>query len=275
MREEIRQPNKVVWVVVGGIALLLALLMVISERLGNSIRKEPTPPFALKFFIPPPTPPNFDLAKALGQLEQTPHDITLLVEVQAYSASQQKWDKALEIGKTIVRSSKGSHEVNAYLGNIYALANKGKLEEATKWAILGLQKVSDRAGRAQLRRALGDLSLMHWEATDDLSYFIDASTHYQLALQEWSQVPLAKAHLAYIKFKRGETELAQKLIDAVLQSPEAIEREKAIATYYLAQIKASQGDTAEANRLYERSEQLHPDSFNLEQSNPTHNEGRL
>lgn len=160
MREEIRQPNKVVWGVVGGVALLLALLIVISERLGNPIRKEPMPPFSFKFFILPSAPPHFDLAKALGQLEQTPQDVALLVEVQTYYASQQKWDKALEIGKTIVRSSRGSHEANAYLGNIYALANMGKLEEATEWAMLGLQRVSDRAGRAQLRRALGDLSLM-------------------------------------------------------------------------------------------------------------------
>lgn len=88
-------------------------------------------------------------------------------------------------------------------------------------------------------------------------------------------MPLAKAHLAYVKFKRGETDLAQQLIDEVLQSPEARAREKAIATYYLAQIKAAQGDTAEANRLYERAKQMHPDSFNLEESHSTHSEGRL
>ncbi len=261
MRDEIRPPNKIVWLIVGLIAFLIALLAALAPP---SKTEQILPPFSLRLFIPPLPPKGFNLEVALRKMRQNPDkDIPLMLNLQTYYASQEKWEQALAIGERIVKLPEGSQEANAWLGIVYALVNLGRTNEAQEWVQRGLQEVHDRYGRAQLYRVEGDLKLLDYMKQKKSSVLYEAQKLYESAIKEHPQVPLAKANLAYVLFRRGETRSARALIEDVLNSSDVTLREKAIATYYLAQIEESEGDKEEATLLYEKSKQMHPDSFEM------------
>lgn len=258
MRGDIRYPNKIVWVVVGMIALLCALLLMLLP----SGRREPSPPFDLRLFLVAPPSQEFSITKALQHIKEDPNDIATLLAMQQYYAYQGEWEKSAEIGQKIVRSRQGFREGNAYLGIVYAMIYLSKVEDAHKWITIGLQKVVDKQQRAQLYRALGDIFLLQYEGQKHDHYSLAmAELRYQLALQEWPQYSFAKANLAYVKFRQGHLISARQLINEVLSSAMSTTRDKAVATYYLAQIEEATGNIVEAQRLYSQARQMHPESF--------------
>lgn len=265
MRDEIRYPSKIVWAVVG----LFAFLWVLSLLLVSSSRREPSPPFDLRLFFIAPPEQGFSIESAMEKMMLNPDDITLLLKIQHYYAHEGEWEKVVELGRKIVLSPKGEREGTAYLSNTYALIYLGKVEEAEKWIAAGLQKVTNNQQRAQLYRAAGDIFLLRYEAQKNYYYLNMAEIEYRRALQEWFEYPFAHANLAYVKFKQGNFTTARQIIGKVLHSPEATARDRAVATYYLAQIEQVSGNAVEAERLYNKARQIHPESF--VQSSKNHN----
>lgn len=263
MRDEIRHPNKIVWVVAGVIALLCA----ISVLLIPSSQREPSPPSDLRLFLVTPPSREFSVTRAWQQVKKNPNDIATLLEIQQYYAYQGEWEKAVEIGKRVVRSPQGLREGNAYLGIIYAMIYLGRVEAAREWIAVGLQKVADKQQRAQLHRTLGDILLLQYVRKRDHYSLAMAELSYHQALQAWHQYSFAKAQLAYVKFRQGNFKSARQLIREVLNSSESTERDKAVATYYLAQLEETSGNTDLAKRLYSQAEQMHPESFIQRPSN--------
>jgi tetratricopeptide (TPR) repeat protein len=263
MRDTIRYPSKIVWAVVGLFAFLCALLLVLVP----SSRRETSPPYDLRLFFVAPPEQGFSIESALKKMKLNPDDITLLLKIQHYYAYEGEWEKVVETGKKIVLSPKGEREGIAYLGITYALIYLGKVEEAEKWIAEGLQKVANSQQRAQLHRAAGDISLLRYEAQKRYYYLSMAETEYRRALQEWPEYSFAHANLAYVKFKQGNFTTARQIISKVFHSPEATARDRAVATYYLAQIEQVSGNATEAERLYNKARQIHPESFIQSSSN--------
>jgi hypothetical protein len=97
MRDEIRYPNKVVWVVVGLIALFCAWLMLLVP----SGRKEPTPPYDLRLFLVHP-PQSVSINETLEAIKKDPTNREALLQAQHYYAYHGEWEKVIEMGKRIV-----------------------------------------------------------------------------------------------------------------------------------------------------------------------------
>ena len=256
MRDEIRYPNKAVWIVVGLVAFLCALSMVLIPV----VRKEPNPPYDLRLFVVNP-PQGFRIDEALEAIKRDPNDVASLLQVQHYYAYQGEWEKVVEIGKKIVASPQGAREGSAYLGLVYAYIYLGQPQTAQEWIANGLRKVADKQLRAQLHRAAGDILLLQYEARRSRYDLSMAAIDYQLALQEWPEYAFARANLAYVRFREGNILSARQLIREVLQSSASTPRDKAVATYYLAQIEEISGNIAEAKRLYNQAREMHPESF--------------
>lgn len=256
MRDEIRYPNKAIWVVVGLVAFLCALSMVLRP----ADRREPTPPYDLRLFVVSP-PQGFSIGEALEVIKRDPDNIALLLQIQHYYAYQGEWEEVVEIGKKIVSSPQGDREGTAYLGLVYAFIYLGQPQTAQEWIAKGLRKVEDKQLRAQLYRALGDVFLLQYEARRSHYDLSMAAIEYQLALQEWHEYAFARANLAYVRFRQGSILSARQLIREVLQSSASTPRDKAAATYYLAQIEEVSGNVAEAKRLYNQAREIHPESF--------------
>jgi tetratricopeptide (TPR) repeat protein len=257
MRDEIRAPNKIVWIIVGLVAFCCALLMTIVPK----DQREPNPPFDLRLFLVAPPEQGFSVDKAIQEIKRNPENIDILLKLQQYYAYQAEWQKAIEIGEKILSSPRGRREGNAYLGIAYAWIYLGQLDKAQEWISKGLRTVVDNQQLAQLERVLGDILLLQSEAQRTHYELSLAELHYRQALQEWPQYAFARANLAYVKFRQGDLRSARELIQEVLQSPESTARDRAVALYYLAQIEEVSGNTAEAKRLYNQAKATHPESF--------------
>ncbi len=260
MRDEIRQPNKIVWLIVGLIAVLIALSAVLAP---STPTKEPDPPFAVVLFVPPLLPEGFDAEKAHELLRKQPNDVETLVGLQSYYANKGDWSKALEVGEQIVMLPEGGDNVYAYLGIIYALVNLDRTDEVWNWLHSAFLRVHDGMGRAQLHRVHGDLHLIDYLTKGNAYKLQDAKREYESALKLWREAPLARANLACVLFRLGEGEKARQLVNEVLESKESTTREKAVATYWLAQIEESRGNKEVARQLYHKAKSMHPPSFVL------------
>ncbi len=260
MRDEIRKPNKLVWLIVGLIAFLIALLAVLAP---STPTKKPDPPFAVVLFVPPLLPEGFDPEEALELLRKQPNDVETLVGLQSYYANKGDWSKALEVGEQIVNLPEGRSNVYSYLGIIYALINLNRTDEVWNWLHRAFLTVHDGMGRAQLHRVRGDLHLIDYLTKENAYKLQDAKREYESALKLWREAPLVRANLAYVWFRLGEGEKARQLVNEVLASKETTTREKAVATYWLAQIEESQGNKEVARQLYHKAKSMHPPSFVL------------